>query len=1522
MSLKASRVFALSVVLVLALAAPAMGSSDEPAETGLAVRSDSNVRTLSLDGGVPFHTTSNEVAGERLIDVAGSTVRLALWSEVSSDGRTVPHYAISLDGSEMATVRETSYVMALRYAKFDPEVTEPSVPSALVAREGSNLYLVQFVTQPLEEFRAAIEAMGGKVYKYIANHGHFVRMTPGVREAVEALPFVRWVGPVHPAYKLEEEIREQILTDAEIAPRRYSIMLHERGIAAQDRVMAKIAEMGGEIHGSTPQGFRIEATLTLEHVGEIAVLDDVMFIDRKGELETDLDIVREIGGANYVESVAGYTGQGVRAEVADTEVDVDHPEWTVPPIIHVAGSSSAHGTSVYGILFGQGTNPQARGIIPDGVGIFAYSSGLLGGGPTRYTHTAELVDPAGPYRAVFQTNSTGDPRTFFYTTISAEMDDILFINDITITQSQSNAGNQDSRPQAWAKNIVSGGAVDHFNTLTRDDDSWSSGSGSIGPAEDGRIKPDLCFFYDLTFSASSGGGYTEFGGTSGATPSIAGYFGLFYQMWNEQVFGNDVPNPGGTVFENRPHMTTAKAAMINTATQYPFTGQTHDMTRVHQGWGMPSAQYLYDMRDKIGFVDETEVLQNLDSIELVAFVEAGEPELRVTMTYADPMGVVGAGVNRINDLTLKVTSPSATVYWGNNGLLDGNFSTPGGSADSIDTVENVFVQNPEEGVWAIEVIASEINEDAHLETPEVDADFALVVSGGALTNCTSEGRLQLDRALYNCASDARIRVVDCDLNTSDEVIDTVTVTIDSTTEPGGETVLLTETAATTADFRATIPLSTTNATGVLQVSHGDVVTATYVDADDGLGGTNVVVQDTATLDCAGPVISNVQTSGITGAEATITWDTDELADSSVTYGELVPGTTLADEDLTTSHSIKLEGLDECTVYVYSVSSTDDVGNAVTDDNQGEFHEFATGVNNQPEYPSTDTPIPIVDNTSFNSVLTVTDDDTVLDVEVRLNIIHTYTGDLDIFLIGPDATRVELTTDSGGSGNDFVDTIFDDEATVSITSGSAPFTGRYQPEGDLSTLDGIPANGDWTLEVTDDAGGDTGQLTSWDLILTFEAQQCGPVAAFQLHQLEVDACSTGTAGLGNNRWEVGEQVQFSVDVKNDGTDPVTDAVVHVTPVTAGVTMLDDTATVGNLEPGVTGTTQPPHVIAQLTDALICGQTVEFQVDMTTNEGTWPATFQQMVGEVIAERSGVTLSEDFTSGIPATWTVIDRSRSGPADGFTWYADSAADPAACGSPNPAAPVAGTWAAVDSSCTGGGDRMDEDLITPVMDFVDDPIVTLEFDHWFEADTAEIADVDVRSSLTGGAWVNVARFTGTSTANPVHEVIDISALAGDAPDVEIRWHYYEAQAELYWYVDNVVVHFFAPELCLNETCVAASSSPPPIPSGSLLADRITADGSELSVTWDDQCAPANANILYGPLGQVSTYTVSGAACGILNPEAWTAVPAGDLWFVVVGDDGVSVESSWGVGTEGERNGLTDSGMCAVTAKDITGTCP
>ena len=100
------------------------------------------------------------------------------------------------------------------------------------------------------------------------------------------------------------------------------------------------------------------------------------------------------------------------------------------------------------------------------------------------------------------------------------MDTIIFDLDLSILQSQSNQGTQFSRPEAWAKNIISVGGVYHHDTLTRADDGWSNGA-SIGPAEDGRIKPDLVNFYDQVFTTTgtSTTAYTpSFNGTSAATP--------------------------------------------------------------------------------------------------------------------------------------------------------------------------------------------------------------------------------------------------------------------------------------------------------------------------------------------------------------------------------------------------------------------------------------------------------------------------------------------------------------------------------------------------------------------------------------------------------------------------------------------------------------------------------------------------------------------------------------------------------------------------------------------------------------------------------------------------------------------------------------------------------------------------------------------------------------------------------------------------------------------------------------------
>jgi subtilisin-like proprotein convertase family protein len=133
---------------------------------------------------------------------------------------------------------------------------------------------------------------------------------------------------------------------------------------------------------------------------------------------------------------------------------------------------------------------------------------------------------------------------------------------------------------------------------------------------------------------------------------------------------------------------------------------------------------------------------------------------------------------------------------------------------------------------------------------------------------------------------------------------------------------------------------------------------------------------------------------------------------------------------------------------------------------------------------------------MTSELAVSDTGPVVDLNVKLNISHSYNADLAVYLIAPDGTRVELFTEIGGASKDFDNTILDDEASLSITEGSAPFDGSYRPEGDLADFRDKEISGTWILEVTDSLSGDTGTLDSWCLIVTTEPKEPLPAPVIQ------------------------------------------------------------------------------------------------------------------------------------------------------------------------------------------------------------------------------------------------------------------------------------------------------------------------------------------------------------------------------------------------------------------------------------------
>lgn len=126
---------------------------------------------------------------------------------------------------------------------------------------------------------------------------------------------------------------------------------------------------------------------------------------------------------------------------------------------------------------------------------------------------------------------------------------------------------------------------------------------------------------------------------------------------------------------------------------------------------------------------------------------------------------------------------------------------------------------------------------------------------------------------------------------------------------------------------------------------------------------------------------------------------------------------------------------------------------------------------------------IPDNGTLTTAITVSGAATIADLNVTLNIAHTFDRDLDVYLISPSGTKVLLFSSVGGWGKNFTNLTLDDEAATSIDNAAAPFSGTFRGQGWLSLFDGENPNGAWTLSVSDTSICDVGKLKGWSLTFT-------------------------------------------------------------------------------------------------------------------------------------------------------------------------------------------------------------------------------------------------------------------------------------------------------------------------------------------------------------------------------------------------------------------------------------------------------
>jgi subtilisin-like proprotein convertase family protein/sugar lactone lactonase YvrE len=121
--------------------------------------------------------------------------------------------------------------------------------------------------------------------------------------------------------------------------------------------------------------------------------------------------------------------------------------------------------------------------------------------------------------------------------------------------------------------------------------------------------------------------------------------------------------------------------------------------------------------------------------------------------------------------------------------------------------------------------------------------------------------------------------------------------------------------------------------------------------------------------------------------------------------------------------------------------------------------------------------------TVTSTITAPNAGKVLDVNVKLNIAHKSVGDLHVLLTSPSGQVNDVVSRVGGDGDNFTNTVLDDEAATPIQSGTAPFTGTYKPSSPLYVHDGTAANGVWQLEVRDVYPITKGKLTNWSVTIT-------------------------------------------------------------------------------------------------------------------------------------------------------------------------------------------------------------------------------------------------------------------------------------------------------------------------------------------------------------------------------------------------------------------------------------------------------
>ncbi len=486
-------------------------------------------------------------------------------------------------------------------------------------------------------------------------------------------------------------------------------------------------------------------------------------------------------------------------------------------------------------------------------------------------------------------------------------------------------------------------------------------------------------------------------------------------------------------------------------------------------------------------------------------------------------------------------------------------------------------------------------------------------------------------------------------------------------------------------------------------------------------------------------------------------------------------------------------------------------------------------------------IPDFNTTGVSDVINITDANSVSDINIGLEIRHTWIGDVGVTIQSPSGTTVTIVDRPGNPASSFgclnnnISATLDDEASLPVenecassSSTSNPPTswailGSFTPNNPLSAFDGEPINGNWTITVTDAGFGDTGFLDSWSI--TYETVvvvgnppviacpanitadnvpgTCGAVANFTGVAFDTedgvisgDIVYSHTSG---STFPVGDTTVTLSVTDSDNNTVSCDFIVTVLDVEFPVAVCQDITI--DLDP-VTGTATitPADIDNGSTDncgidfmgldittfdcSMIGANTVTLDVmDASGNTSTCTATVtvQDVTAPEIFCIGGFgtfTESEDFEGAtIPTGWTTVVES--GAAD---WAFGSGVMPIG-------GDFASNAAIFDDDAAGTGAPNLVRLVSPVYDLTGASNVQVSFDYAIQ-DFIGFGIFEV-SVWDGAAWQQILFVDDTDVAPVNSGNIDVSAYANAGFQVRFT---YDDEGDWAWGagVDNFLLSYEA----------------------------------------------------------------------------------------------------------------------------------